>query len=345
VVERGAADWDLERYRPLAVGEGYAGEEAFSEALTADSELCPQEVELDLHTLSRRAGVHLKSKTRDDLPASGYAVGVEKAQLLVASPSDTCCIRCTLEGGTRVLSLCGRTDPSPGLIGRSRACLVASKCRGENDAPSPIMRTLEQIVMTARPHRKQRILTSKGSTTVRFRHRASGLVRPCSVVIAATTALALAPTNAFSGTNKPITAPTPTQSRTLVTYTGEGGLFFRYTSLIVSARGQSTVAFNKCVVRFRLDTTFWKRLKTALKRTNLHALTGDYPPPPGAADEITEVITVGHDTVRITDFASIPEKMRQELEPLVTILREIVTVGERRMPPSCSSKRTVNGAG
>jgi hypothetical protein len=161
------------------------------------------------------------------------------------------------------------------------------------------------------------------------------LVRPCSVVIAAATVLALAPTNALSGANKPITAPTPTQSRTLVAYTAEGGLFFRYTSLIVSARGQSTVTFNRCVVRFRLDATFWKRLKRALKQTNLHAFAGDYPPPPGAADEITEVITVGHDTVRIADFASIPEKVRQELEPLVKILREIVTVGERRMPPSC----------
>jgi hypothetical protein len=135
------------------------------------------------------------------------------------------------------------------------------------------------------------------------------------------------------------------QSRTLVTYTAEGGLFFRYTSLIVSARGQSTVTFNSCVVRFRLDAALWKRLKTALKQTNLHALAGDYPPPLGAADEITEVITVGHDTVRITDFASIPEKVRQELEPLVKIVRETVTVGERRMPPSCSSKRTSGSMG
>jgi hypothetical protein len=130
------------------------------------------------------------------------------------------------------------------------------------------------------------------------------------------------------------------QSRTLVAYTAEGGLFFRHTSLIVSTHGQSTVTLNRCVARFRLDAALLKRLETALKQTDVHALAGDYPPPPGAADEITEAITVGHDTVRITDFASIPKKARQELEPLVIILREIVTVGERRMPPSCSSKRT-----
>ncbi len=135
------------------------------------------------------------------------------------------------------------------------------------------------------------------------------------------------------------------QSRTLVAYTAEGGLSFRHTSLIVLTRGQSTVTFNRCVARFRLNAALWKRLETALKQTNLHAIAGDYSPPPGAADEITEVITVGHDTVRITDFASIPKKVRQELEPLVVSLREIVTVGERRMPPSCSSKRTSKSMG
>ena len=161
-------------------------------------------------------------------------------------------------------------------------------------------------------------------------------------IVATTIALAL-PISAYSGVNQPVTGST--HSRTLVTYTAEGGLFFRHTSLIVSLSGRSTLTSNGCAVRFRLDAAFWKRLKTALRQTNVHALAGDYPSPPGAADEITEKITVGHDTVRITDLASIPEKVRQELEPLVTIVREIVTVDERRMPRSCLSHRVITRKG
>jgi len=76
------------------------------------------------------------------------------------------------------------------------------------------------------------------------------------------------------------------------------------------------------------------------------ALAGDYPPPEGSADEITDVITVGHDTVRIAPNP-IPEneKVRQELEPLLKALGEVGSVGEGRMPRSCRSNRLIGSTG
>jgi hypothetical protein len=130
------------------------------------------------------------------------------------------------------------------------------------------------------------------------------------------------------------------QSRTLVTYNEEqGGIVFRIRFLLVSADGEATVRFGRCMAQFHLNAALWKRLRAALKQTNLHAVAGDYVPPTLRADESTWVITVGHDRVRITGF-SIPQELRVKLEPLLKVLGEVRSVGERRMPPSCSSKWT-----
>jgi len=142
--------------------------------------------------------------------------------------------------------------------------------------------------------------------------------------------------------------PTPrtrasTQPHTLVAYQKEdGGIVFRHTSLVVSTHGQATVRFERCLQRFHLGASLWKKLKAALKQTNVHALAGNHAPATPRADESTWVITVGHDRVRIHGFA-IPQELRVKLEPLLKILGEVVSVGERHIPQSCSSKRTVNG--
>jgi hypothetical protein len=171
----------------------------------------------------------------------------------------------------------------------------------------------------------------------------SGLVRPCGLIIAATAALTLVPITACSGANPPETATT--QSHTLVAYKEEqSGIVFRHTSLIVSTRGQATVRFERCVQRLHLDASLWKRLKAALKQTNVHALVGNHVPATPRAEESTWVIVVGHDTVRIT-ASSIPPELRVKLEPLLKVLGEAASVGKRDMPQSCSSKRTVNGTG
>jgi hypothetical protein len=71
-------------------------------------------------------------------------------------------------------------------------------------------------------------------------------------------------------------------------------------------------------------------LTFALKQTNMHTLAGDHPPPPGFADEIAYVITVGHDTLRTSPAAdgSVPPP---KLKPLLTVLDEIVSTGRRRV--------------
>lgn len=156
-------------------------------------------------------------------------------------------------------------------------------------------------------------------------------------------ALALVPTNAYSRANKSVIAPM--QSRLLVTYKEErGGIKFRFTSLIVSTDRQAIVRFEGCLVRVHLNAVLWKRLKVALKQTNLHTLAGDYVPATPHADESTWVITVGRDRVRITDF-SIPHELRVKLEPLLNILGEVLSVGKRDMPQSCSSNRVITSMG
>jgi hypothetical protein len=179
----------------------------------------------------------------------------------------------------------------------------------EGDRASLIVLTLEQIIM-----RTRRLAT------------------------AAATALVLGTTSASSGANQPVRAPS--QLPTLVTYKEEqSGVASRFTRLIVSADRRATVRFEGCTTRFHLNTSLWKRLRAALKQTNLHVIAGDHAPPTPRAEESTWVITVGHDTVRISDF-SIPQELRAKLEPLLKVLEEVRSVGEQPMPPSCSSKRT-----
>lgn len=207
-----------------------------------------------------------------------------------------------------------RIDALAGLVSRV-------KMPRSNDTPSLTTSTLEQVVMTAESHRKQRLATS--------------FMRLCSFVAVA--ALALAPAHAFGGSNKPATANT--QSHTLVAYTEEqGGAVFRLASLTVSTRGQATVRFEACVRRFHPRAALWRRLKVAVKQTNVHALAGSHVPATPRADESTWVIAVGHDRVRIT-APSIPPELRVKLEPLLKVLGEVLSIGERRMPQSCSSKR------
>ena len=166
----------------------------------------------------------------------------------------------------------------------------------------------------------------------------------CSLSIAAASALLLAPmTSACSGANPRV--PATTQSRTLVAYKEERvGIVFRHTSLIVSTRGQATARFEGCVQRFQLDASLWRRLKAALKQTDVHALAGNHVSAKPGAEESTWVIIVGHDTVRIT-ASSIPPELRVKLEPLLKVLGETTSVGKRDMPQSCGSKRTSKNMG
>lgn len=158
--------------------------------------------------------------------------------------------------------------------------------------------------------------------------------------LAAAVVLALVPAaNAAGCANKAVTAAT--QSRTLVVYMEEqGGIVLRHTSLIISARGQAAMRFERCMTRFRLDGTLWRKLKAALKQTNMHALAGDYGPVARRAEESTWVIVAGHDTVRITAFSILPE-LKAKLEPLLGVLDEVISVGKLGLPRPCVSKRTI----
>jgi hypothetical protein len=167
------------------------------------------------------------------------------------------------------------------------------------------------------------------------------LARQCSLGISAAAMLALvSATSAVGCANKPATATTA-QSRTLVAYTEEqAGIVLRHTALIVSARGQATMKFERCVRRFQLGVALWEKLKTAQKQTNMHALAGHYGPATPRPEESSWVIVSGHDTVRITAF-SIPSKLRAKMEPLLKVLDEVISVGKRGMPRSCAGKRAM----
>jgi hypothetical protein len=63
----------------------------------------------------------------------------------------------------------------------------------------------------------------------------------------------------------------------------------------------------------------------------VHALAGAYSrSPTRQAEESRWVVTVGRDTVRIRDDQNAPELAK--LEPLLKVLREIVSVGEQGVP-------------
>lgn len=142
---------------------------------------------------------------------------------------------------------------------------------------------------------------------------------------------------------KPITAPTPTESHVLVSYTVEGGLAYKYSSLVVSTHREATVTRKGQTVRFRLDRARWRKLNAVLKHTDLSAVAGDYPASPGAADYMTYTISVGSDWVRATDLSELPDRVRHEVEPLRQVLEEIVAVGTRRIEKGIGLPTTSDG--
>jgi hypothetical protein len=95
-----------------------------------------------------------------------------------------------------------------------------------------------------------------------------------------------------------------------------------------------------CGVNFHLKDALRKRLKVAVAGTPMHAIAGYYPAEPGSGDVGTEVFIVGGSIVRIAP-SSAPENQRvwQALTPIRTALREVLFIGERRLPTSCRSNR------
>lgn len=80
------------------------------------------------------------------------------------------------------------------------------------------------------------------------------------------------------------------------------------------------------LVRFRLSARLWRRLRATLRHADMQALAGSHLPATPIPDAITYVVTAGRNTVRTSDGA-IPRR----LEPLLKVLRRIVTIGERRL--------------
>jgi hypothetical protein len=80
-------------------------------------------------------------------------------------------------------------------------------------------------------------------------------------------------------------------------------------------------------MRFRLPRALWMKLSAGLKRSDLHALAGDYLPRRPSPDSIVYTTTVGRDAVRTTDGYPFPHR----LEPLITALHEALALGERRL--------------
>ena len=127
-------------------------------------------------------------------------------------------------------------------------------------------------------------------------------------------------------------------SRTLVAYVEEeGGIVFRYKSLVVSTARQATVRAERRMVRFRVAGPLWSKLRAALKQTNVHAVAGNYVPAAPGADESHWLIAVGRDRVRIGDFGVIRPELRAKLEPLLKVLVEVLAVGERRIKAGTGS--------
>jgi hypothetical protein len=158
----------------------------------------------------------------------------------------------------------------------------------------------------------------------------ASIMRTAGFVIALATVLALAPTNVWSS-GKPITGfPS---SQLLVGYSESGGIRFEYKALLVSVDGKVAATSGKCLARFHLRDPPWKSLKATLRKTNMHYLAGEYPPPSGSADGFEYDIYARGYRVRTAD-GSIPSG----LEPLLKRLREVLSIGERQMSQSCSDK-------
>jgi hypothetical protein len=90
---------------------------------------------------------------------------------------------------------------------------------------------------------------------------------------------------------------------------------------------KASIPVASCTVRFRLPAHLWRKLQTALRRTNLPASAGDYLPSTPSPDSIVYTTTVGHSVVRTTDGFPFPH----QLKPLLAALREALMLGERRL--------------
>ena len=124
--------------------------------------------------------------------------------------------------------------------------------------------------------------------------------------------------------------PAAGEVRPLVVYRQEGGIRFQSRTLIVTTRDLAILRSEGCTARFRLSAAPRRRLRRAVTNVDLSSLADDYPAPPGAADVIAKTIVVGRDRVHIGDGSSLPVVAARKLAPLLDVLEEAVTRGERR---------------
>jgi len=90
---------------------------------------------------------------------------------------------------------------------------------------------------------------------------------------------------------------------------------------------RASIPVASCTFRFRLPAHLWRKLQTALRRTNIHAIAGDYLPSTPRPDSIVYTTTVGHSVLRTTDGFPFPHQRT----PLLATLREALMLGERRL--------------
>jgi hypothetical protein len=129
------------------------------------------------------------------------------------------------------------------------------------------------------------------------------------------------------------------RTRPLIVYSREGGIRFQSSTLVVKTKGFAVlITSDGCMARFRLGVRALRRLGQARRRVDLPSLAGDYPARAGAADVITETVTVDGDTVRIADFSSLPIRGRRELTPLLAALGEVLAEGERDTRSRCGGE-------
>jgi len=127
--------------------------------------------------------------------------------------------------------------------------------------------------------------------------------------------------------------------RLVVSYRQEGGIGNPRPSLVVLGYRWARVTLGRCKSKFRLPRPAWQRLRVALRKADIPAIAGNYPPQRGA-DLITYVIKTRAGTVRVTPASqSDNEDVMRALRPLLNVLDRTVSAGERRIPPTCKSNR------
>lgn len=135
-------------------------------------------------------------------------------------------------------------------------------------------------------------------------------------------------------------AGSDSSGRRLLFYRQEGGIGGPRPSLTVFKQARARLQLGRCSTSFSLPTRAWRRLRAALGEADISAVAGDYPPPRGAADEITYVLRSGSSEVRLAPAPrAANEKVLAQLQPLLTVLSRTVASGERRLPPSCARSR------